>query len=205
MAEKFQRPASGRLLILLSKGTGRERLAFARERSDTWVAAREVKALAPGAEVVIDADDLTFPTGFSRVPPGDYQIQAFLDVNHRYAYAGIQPGTLFSNVQTLTVWRPDASEPLALTLDQEVPGTDPVLPPGIEPIKYQSAALTAFWGRPIEYADNVSDRLLDPRLRRDTRDDRASRRRAIFETDGVERDPRNDLGDAQRIVLDRNR
>jgi len=155
LAEKFQRPASGRLLILLSKGTGKERLAFARVRSDTWVAAREVKALAPGAEVVIDADDLTFPTGFSRVPPGHYQIQAFLDVNHRYAYAGIQPGTLFSNVQTLTVWRPDASEPLALTLDQEVPGTDPVLPPGIEPIKYQSAALTAFWGRPIDITGYV--------------------------------------------------
>ena len=155
LAERFQRPASGRLLVLLSKGVGKERLAFARELSDTWVAAREVKALAPGAEVVIDADDLTFPTGFSRVPQGDYQIQAFLDVNHTYAYAGVQPGTLFSNVQTLTAWRPDASKSPTLTLDQEVPGADPVLPPGIEPIRIQSTALTAFWGRPIDITGYV--------------------------------------------------
>jgi hypothetical protein len=37
---------------------------------DTWVAAREVEALAPGEDVDMGADSLAFPTGFSNVPPG---------------------------------------------------------------------------------------------------------------------------------------
>ena len=38
---------SGRLLVLLSKGTGKDRLAFGMVPVDTWVAAREVSAAVP--------------------------------------------------------------------------------------------------------------------------------------------------------------
>jgi S-formylglutathione hydrolase FrmB len=147
---------SGRLLVLLSKGTGKDRLAFGMVPVDTWVAAREVSALMPGEDGVdIDADDLAFPSGFSRVPPGDYQIQAFLDVNHSYAYGGVRPGDLFSKPHTLTGWRPDASESIVLSLDQEVARTEPALSLSIQPIKFQSPALTAFWGRPIDITGYV--------------------------------------------------
>jgi len=90
------------------------------------------------------------------VPPGDYQIQAFLDVDHSYAYGGTQPGDLFGKPQTLVGWRPDAPEPLTLSLDQEVSQIrDRALPPNIQPLKFQSPALTAFWGRPIDITGYV--------------------------------------------------
>src|SRR5262245_22715036 len=156
LSQKMPHRVSGRLLVLMSKGTGKDRLAFGRVPAGTWVAAREVNALEPGAVVEVDADDLAFPTGFSHVPPGDYQIQAFLDVDHSYAYGGTQPGDLFGKPQTLVGWRPDASESLALSLDQEVsPTAQRALLPGMQPLKFRSPALTAFWGRPIDITGYV--------------------------------------------------
>ena len=156
LSKEVHARTSGRLLVLLSKGTGKDRLAFGMVPVDTWVAAREVNALVPGGDGVdIDADDLAFPSGFSRVPPGDYQIQAFLDVDHSYAYNGFQAGDVFSKPQALTGWRPDASEPIVLSMDQEMARTEPALSPSVQPIKFQSPALTAFWGRPINITGYV--------------------------------------------------
>lgn len=43
------------------------------------VAAQEVTALAPGASVEIDLDNIAFPSGFSALPAGEYLFQAVLD------------------------------------------------------------------------------------------------------------------------------
>ncbi|PPT53813.1 hypothetical protein XarbCFBP8150_21510, partial [Xanthomonas arboricola] len=49
-------------------------------------------ALAPGASVEIDLDNIAFPSGFSALPAGEYLFQAVLDPDHSYSYAGRQRG-----------------------------------------------------------------------------------------------------------------
>src|SRR6185312_9403910 len=78
--------------------------------TQTAVAAMEVHALAPGASVLIDADALAFPEGFSKLAAGDYDVQAVLDVNHDYNYSGRGAGDLVSDV-TEVPFNDDAAVP----------------------------------------------------------------------------------------------
>jgi len=154
--QKFHGAVSGRMIVVLAKGTGKKRLELGMVQQDTWIAAREVDGLTPGGSVEVDADQIAFPTGFSQAPPGDYQLQAFLDEDHSYAYNGVGPGDLFSEPLTLTGFTPAVSEPIAVSLDNEVlPSSAPPAPAGIEPLKFESPSLTAFWGRPIDITGYV--------------------------------------------------
>ena len=130
--------------------------------TQTAVAARELSRLAPGQVVEIDTDRAAFPAGWSRLPPGEYYVQAVLDVDHNYNYAGRGAGDLVSPV--LKVHLPSASVP-GLELDRTLPTPDPwVLGKRATPatqaalpsarahareIDFASPALTAFWGRPV--------------------------------------------------------
>lgn len=130
--------------------------------TQTTVAAREVSRLEPGQTVALDGDDLAFPAGFSKLPPGDYYMQAVLDVDHSYNYTGRHGGDLVSEVVKLKL--PAAALP-ALTLTRVLPARDPwQLPPSApaaarellpavrahaQAIAFTSPALSAFWGRPV--------------------------------------------------------
>ncbi|HEV2682481.1 MAG TPA: enterochelin esterase, partial [Rhodanobacter sp.] len=101
-------PASGRLLLFATDA--KAAIAAAKDGKvdevdtspfspeQTSVAAREVSRLAPGQGVDIDADTLVFPAGYSQLPPGDYLVQAVLDVDHSYNYSGRGAGDLVSDV-----------------------------------------------------------------------------------------------------------
>ena len=136
--------------------------------TQTAVAAMEVHDLAPGASVLVDADALAFPEGFSKLAAGDYDMQAVLDVNHDYNYSGRDAGDLVSNV-TEVPFNDDASVP-TLRLVRALTGTmQPWTAPSDLPAKrreqlakamraaqphsraldFTSPALSAFWGRPI--------------------------------------------------------
>ncbi len=127
------------------------------------VAAREVRRLEPGQGVEVDADAEAFPAGWSQLPPGDYFVQAVLDVNHDYNYGGRGAGDLVSPV--LKVRLPAAAVP-ALSLDRVLPAREPWDLPvryfsettrkhldearrAVQPLDFVSPALSAFWGRPI--------------------------------------------------------
>jgi hypothetical protein len=154
--QMFHGAVSGRMIVLLAKGTGKQRLELGSVQQDSWIAAREVDGLTPGGSVDVDADEVAFPTGFSDAPSGDYQLQVFLDEDHSYAYNGVGPGDLFSEPLTLTRFTPAVSEPIAVLLDNEVPPSSaPPAPAGIEPLKFESPSLTAFWGRPIDITGYV--------------------------------------------------
>jgi len=131
--------------------------------NQTSVAAREVSRLAPGQGVDIDADTLAFPAGYSKLPPGDYLVQAVLDVDHSYNYSGRGAGDLVSDV--VKVHLPATDVP-ALTLVKQLPARAPWTFPAramsadsmkyldeakvhTQPIDFTSPALTAFWGRPV--------------------------------------------------------
>ena len=149
LSQSFKGRASGRMLVLLSKGTGNKQLEPGLVPGDMWIAAREVTALAPGMALDVDLDDVAFPAAWSTAPPGDYQVQAFLDLDHSYAYDGPGPGDLMSEPTTIALTSAGA-ETLDLTLSAEIPVPPaPTLAANVKPLEVHSAVLSAFWGRPI--------------------------------------------------------
>lgn len=130
--------------------------------TETSVAAREVGAWKPGQVIDIDADQLAFPAAYSQLPPGDYLVQAVLDVDHSYNYTGRDAGDLVSDV--VEVHLPATDIP-SLTLTRAQPARDPWVASASAPtamreamtaarkhatlIDFVSPSLSAFWGRPI--------------------------------------------------------
>jgi hypothetical protein len=130
--------------------------------TQTAVAAREVTRWEPGQIIDIDADRIAFPRGYSQLPPGDYLMQAVLDVDHSYNYTGRGAGDLVSEV--VRVHLPAATVP-TLRLTQTLPAHEswtlsPSTPETMraalpearkhtQSIDFVSPSLTAFWGRPI--------------------------------------------------------
>jgi hypothetical protein len=161
LASSFHEPVSGRLLIFLQQGKGADSVDTDPFHPESVsVAAKEVHDLAPGAAVDVDTDDVAYPAGFSQLPPGDYQAQAVLDVNHSYNYEGREAGDLISPVTALAHFpAPSATEPL-LTLNETVPERPPRKSPlseaeqqgakrGIQAEDFVSPLLSRFWGRPV--------------------------------------------------------
>lgn len=175
-------PVSGRLLLFATAAKDAEAAAKARGGDGkvsevdtspffptrTAVAAREVDRWLPGQLVDIDADRTVFPQGWSQLPPGDYAVQAVLDVHHDYNYGGRDAGDLVSPVVTLHL--PMAEIP-TLVLDAVVPARDPwqlgrwaaamgqdALPAArvhAREIDFVSPALTAFRGHPVHMRGRV--------------------------------------------------
>jgi hypothetical protein len=177
LGRALSQPTSGRLLLFATdagaaeaaaKGAIDEVDADPFKPTQTSVAAREVSRLAPGQGVDIDADTLAFPAGYSQLPPGDYLLQAVLDVNHDYNYTGRGAGDLVSHVVKLHL---PATTPPSLTLDTVLPTRDPWAPQASTPapmkqamsvarahaklIDFVSPSLSAFWGRPIHMRGRV--------------------------------------------------
>ena len=151
------------------------------------MAAREVHDLAPGAAVDVDTDGIAYPKPFSELAPGDYQVQAVLDVHHTYNYGGLTPGDLISPVLTLKGWTPGQGAEPQIALSATAPPSErfKLTPQDLQAATHlrlaekQSAALTRFWGRPTlirgwvvlppgysERSSHRYHRLLDARLRR---------------------------------------
>jgi enterochelin esterase-like enzyme len=156
-------PLSGRLLIFLKAGIGdKEVNADELNPGSTWVGAREIQSLSPGGSIEInpDAEGIAFPTPFASITPGNYEVQAVLDVDHTYNYSGRGPQDWISPVLSLSHWVP--GDGLAPTLQlTEHPSENPTrvaavakakaqAAPGIAQLEQlQSPLLTRFWGRPV--------------------------------------------------------
>jgi S-formylglutathione hydrolase FrmB len=166
-------PVSGRLLLFVAAaGVARGDAKDGKvdtvdlnpfQPTSVSVAAREVTALAPGASTFIDGDDLVFPAPLSQLPPGDYVMQAVLDVDHSYAYDGRGGGDLVSAAAPFRVGADTALPTLTLatTAPAATPwAVSPRTPPDVaaalpaakahtRALDFTSPALSAFWGRPI--------------------------------------------------------
>jgi S-formylglutathione hydrolase FrmB len=136
--------------------------------TQTAVAAMEVHDLVPGASVLVDADAQAFPEGFSKLAPGDYDMQAVLDIDHDYNYGGRGAGDLISNVTevpfnndtevpTLHLTRALTGAPQPWSVPEQIPAKERAsLAKDMQAahahsrtLDFTSPALTAFWGRPI--------------------------------------------------------
>ncbi len=173
-------PLNGRVLIFVKQGSGDKNVdTDAFHPADTWVAAREVRNLAPGEFVDVDADEVAYPKGFSEMPAGKYEAQAVLDTDNTYNYSGRGPQDWISGVTSLGDWNPTSGAAPALTLDHH-PEVDPKRAealatakkdavPGVAQLEeFASPVLSSFWGRPVQikawvvlppgYAEHSSER-----------------------------------------------
>ncbi len=154
-------PVNGRLLIFVKKGAGDKAVdTDEMDPNAAWVAAREVRNLAPGGSVEVDVDETAFPKPFSATPVGTYEAQAVLDVDHNYNYSGRGPQDWISEVISLADWTPGKGAEPALTLDRHPEANakrkealDAAVAKaklaGAQEEEFTSPLLTRFWGRPI--------------------------------------------------------
>jgi len=156
LGKQFTAPVSGRMLIFLEAGSGAKQIDENPFRpTATYVAAKEVPALAPGESIDVDTDDLAYPDGFSSLKAGDYQAQAVLDVNHTYNYSGRGAGDLVSDVVPLAGFVPGTSTEPELVLNTTVPERPaPTIAADAQAHLHReeltSAALSSFAGRAIQ-------------------------------------------------------
>ena len=159
LAPSAAAPLNGRLLIFLKQGSGDKEVNLDEfHPGATWVAAREIRALAPGQSVEVDADENAFPQPFSSIPQGNYEAQVVLDVDHTYNYSGRAPQDWISNVVALGGW-PEGKES-SLMLDHH-PSVNQrrsdLMRKAMEKARddvarkeeFVSPALTRFWGRDV--------------------------------------------------------
>jgi Putative esterase len=127
----------------------------------------DVNRLQPGQMAAIDRKTLGYPlTSLSDLPPGDYYVQALLNVYtecrrsdghtvwvHLDQWEGQQfnrsPGNLYSSVQKIHL-DPKASFDVKFSLNHAIsPVKMPADTEWVKHVKIQSAMLTKFWGQPI--------------------------------------------------------
>ncbi len=165
-ASPAAKPLDGRVLLLLSKDASAEpRMQINDTPRSQMVFGVTVDGLKPGEPVVVGDAASGYPVRrLSDVPPGDYTVQAVLNIYETFHRAdgktvklapdrgegqhwNLAPGNLYSKPKMFHV-EPGAT--LAIALDQVIP---PIAPDPdtkyVRHLKIQSALLTKFWGRPV--------------------------------------------------------
>jgi len=161
-APSVMEPVRGRLLIFVKQGSGDKEVDTTEFHfADTWVAARDISNLAPGGTVDVDADEVAYPRGFSAMPPGKYEAQAVLDVDHRYNYTGRGSQDWVSDAVSLGDWSPSSGSAPVLILDRHPPEETKrnaarlgllaeAKLVGAQEEELTSPVLSSFWGRPVK-------------------------------------------------------
>ncbi len=157
-------PVTGRVFLLISKNEKIE----PRLNDDVAMFGADVRAAKPGEPAVIDEATPGFPVrSLSQIAPGDYYVQALLNVYtefHRRADGHVtwahmdqwegqdlarSPGNLISEAQRMRLdWR--GGYKIELKLNKVIPPVE--VPPDTEwvkRIKFESKLLSRFWGHPI--------------------------------------------------------
>ncbi|MBI4503538.1 MAG: hypothetical protein HY700_20550 [Gemmatimonadetes bacterium] len=160
-------PITGRVYLMITRNGEREPRLQINQVDGIPFFGRDVERLAPGTAAVIDQTDLGYPVNSLRdIPAGDYFVQAFVNIYSEFKRADghlvwmhddqwegqhwpASPGNLYSRPQKLRV---DATTGyrIVLVADQKIPPV--TIPPDtryVKRIKFQSAILTRFWGRPV--------------------------------------------------------
>src|SRR5215472_4493011 len=157
-------PITGRVFLgLASNATPEPRL----QSSPTIVLGKDVRRMQSGEQVIIDSATAGFPLhSLSEVPPGDYYVQAVLNVYTEFHRAdghtiwahmdqwegqdlARAPGNLVSEPQKLHV-DPSSSQTFRISLSKVIPSiVVPADTEWVKRIKFQSKLLSQFWGRPI--------------------------------------------------------
>lgn len=161
-------PITGRLFVMISKNNTREpRLQAGGYGGSVPFYGLDVNALKPGQRAVIDGATMGYPVeSLSKLPAGDYFVQALLDVYtefhrkdghviwaHMDQWEGQKwnqsPGNLISDVMPVHL-DPAAGFDVKIALTTKLPPV--VVPPDtpwVKHVKIQSQLLSEFWGHPF--------------------------------------------------------
>jgi hypothetical protein len=161
------KPLDGRLYFLLSNDASEEpRMQIDDTPRSQMIFGVTVDGLKPGEPVTIDDRAAGYPyLKLSDVPPGDYNVQAVLDVYETFHRAdgktvklspdrgegkhwNLAPGNLYSKPVKLHIGNNGAPIKISLaeTIPEIVPEPDTKY---IRHLRIQSDLLTKFWGRPV--------------------------------------------------------
>lgn len=161
-------PITGRVFVYIS----RHRAPEPRLQAGSWWGTapffgKDVSALRPGGEAVIDSSALGYPVdSLAKLPAGDYYVQGLINVYTKFRrsdghtiwahmdhwdgqHMSLSPGNLYSAVQFVHI-DPSRATVIRLSLDEVIP---PIRMPAdtvwVKHVKIQSPLLTRFWGHPI--------------------------------------------------------
>ncbi|MCS7026613.1 MAG: hypothetical protein NZV14_17590 [Bryobacteraceae bacterium] len=171
-AAKAAKALDGRLLVLFSTDPSQEPRFQIQESPKTQIVfGVDVEDWRPGSVRAVGVEAYGYPIRrLSDLPPGEYFVQAVLDIYETFHRAdghvvklpmdrgeGRQwnraPGNLYSKPLAMKVNR---GARLALALTEEIP---PITPPAdtkyVRHLRIQSERLTKFWGRPMYLGAHV--------------------------------------------------
>jgi hypothetical protein len=166
-AAQSAKPLDGRVLLLLSTNDAEEpRMQIDDTLRSQIVFGVTVDVLQPGKAVVVGEKADGYPIrSLKDVPPGEYTVQAVLNVYETFHRAdgktiklapdrgegqhwNLAPGNLYSKPRKVHVG--PRSPAVAISMDQVIPPIPPVADTKyIRHIRIESALLTKFWGRPV--------------------------------------------------------
>ena len=166
-ASRSDKPLNGRVLLLLSNDASAEpRMQIDDTPKSQMIFGVTVDGWKPDDPLTIGDNAQGYPRArLKDVPPGDYTIQALLNVYETFHRAdgksvklapdrgegqhwNLAPGNLLSKPRLVHIG-PDAA-PIQVSLDDVIPPINPEPDTKyIRHIRVQSKLLTEFWGRPI--------------------------------------------------------
>ena len=158
-----QAPLTGRLVLVVAKrDTPEPRLTIS--PSGPALFAVDLEQQPADRPAMIDGSALGYPRPLAELAPGDYFVQAVINVYEEVRRADghriwvplndgrqetfqIRPGNLYSEVMLVRV---GAGGTIRLAVTQVIPArTRPADTEWVKRVRIQSRKLTAFWGRPI--------------------------------------------------------
>jgi S-formylglutathione hydrolase FrmB len=150
-------PLSGRLLVVMGRANQPEpRLAIGQTGLDASpVLARDVRDLSGGSAEIVDHRAVSFPIeSLSRLPAGDYYVQAVFDSNADLKSVNA-PGNYYSESQRVHL-DPAHGQLVKLQLSRRVPPEElPSQTDYVKFVKIQSELLSRFHKRPIHLRAGV--------------------------------------------------
>jgi len=166
-ASVSSKPLDGRVLFLLSNDPSSEpRMQIDDTPRSQMIFGVTVDGLKPGEPVTIDDHAAGYPIrSLKDVPPGDYTVQAVLNIYETFHRAdgkvvklapdrgegqhwNLAPGNLYSSPRKIHV--APGAPPITVSLDHVIPPIPPEQDTKyVKHLRLQSALLTRFWGRPM--------------------------------------------------------
>jgi hypothetical protein len=154
---------TGRLVIAVSKNAEAEPRLLISLRGPALFGT-DVEQLAPGDVAVVDESAIGYPFRLGDLPPGEYYVQAVVNVydrveradghvlwlpmnDGRQEFFSVAAGNLYSDVQRVDI---GAGGTIRLEVAHSIPSSEP---PGdtewVRRVSIESPMLSEFWGRPI--------------------------------------------------------